>query len=53
MPAKSRVQQQKAGAELNRRRSGQARQAFKGMPTSEVKKIAGTKHKGLPRRAKK
>jgi hypothetical protein len=50
MPAKSKAQQQAAGAELARRRAGKPRKNFKGMSTADLKHYAGTKQKGLPKR---
>lgn len=52
MPAVSVAQQQKAGAELARRRRGVTRD-FKGMSTAELKKFASTPTKGLPKRKKR
>lgn len=50
MPAKSKAQQQAAGAELSRRRKGQKKRKFKSMPTGKLRHLAKTKHKSLPRR---
>lgn len=57
MPAKSKSQQQAAGAALRYKRSGgksKASPAAKGMAksmsTKELRKYAGTKRKGLPRK---
>jgi Protein of unknwon function (DUF3008) len=46
MPAKSKAQQRFFGAELSRERAG--KQTETGLPAKELKKFAGTKHKGLP-----
>lgn len=53
MPAVSRAQQQAAGAELRRRRSGKARRKFGGMSTDDLEDYASTKHKGLPKRKRR
>lgn len=50
MPAVSQAQQQAAGAELARRRSGETRRFFKQLSEAEVRKFAKTKRKGLPKR---
>jgi hypothetical protein len=49
--AVSTSQQQMAGAELERRREGKkkSKKGMGSMSTSELKKFAGTKHKGLPK----
>lgn len=53
MPAKSKVQQEAAGADLARVRRGEKPRTFKGMGATELKKFASTKRSGLPMRAKK
>jgi hypothetical protein len=50
MPAKSKAQQRFFGAELARERAGKKTET--GLGPKELKKFAGTKHKGLPARAK-
>lgn len=50
MPAKSKVQQQFFGAELARKRAGSTTKTK--MSEAELEKMASTKHKGLPKRAK-
>mgnify|MGYP001574849147 CR=1 FL=1 len=51
MPAKSKSQQRLAAVELERARKGQPTRT--GMSEAELKKLAETKRKGLPDRAKK
>jgi len=51
MPAVSQKQQQFMGAELARKRAGQATQT--GMSEQQLADFAGTKRKGLPKRAGK
>ena len=51
MPAKSVKQQQAAGAELRRRRSGKSRREFKSMSTEKLEHFASTSHAGLRQRA--
>lgn len=52
MPARSKAQQQAAGAELERRRQGRKPQRFKGLSRHELEKFAETTRKGLPARAR-
>jgi hypothetical protein len=51
MPATSQVQQEAAGAELRRRRSGAAPRMFESMSTEKLEHLASTPRKGLPYRA--
>jgi Protein of unknwon function (DUF3008) len=61
MPAKSKKQQMAAGAALAAKRGkksksslrGASKQMEKSMSTTELKKMASTKRKGLPKRANK
>lgn len=61
MPARSKAQQQAAGAALAAKRSklspsklrGAARSMYESMTIAELKEFAGTKVKGLPKRVKK
>jgi len=61
MPARSKAQQQAAGAALAAKRKempvsklkGSSLSMYKSMTTAELKEIAGTKAKGLPKRVKK
>jgi len=61
MPARSKAQQQAAGAALAAKRKeipvsklkGSALSMYKSMTISELKEFAGTKAKGLPKRVKK
>ena len=48
MPAKSQVQQEMMGADLERKRKGLPTRT--GMSESQLKDFASTKHKGLPKR---
>jgi len=48
MPAKSKVQQEFMGAELARKRAGEATKT--GMSERQLKDFASTKRKGLPKR---
>lgn len=50
MPAKSVAQQRFMGAELSRRRAG--KKTVTGMSETQLGEFAGTKRKGLPRRAR-
>lgn len=58
MPAKSKVQQQAAGAALAAKRGeipvsqlkGASRSMYYSMTTAELREFAGTKLKGLPRK---
>lgn len=58
MPARSKKQQMAAGAALSAKRGersksslrGASRQMAQSMSESELRKMAGTKRKGLPRR---
>lgn len=52
MPAKSKAQQRAAGAALAARRAGRTPRSMGSMSTTELKKVAGTKHTGLPKRVK-
>lgn len=51
MPAKSKAQRRFAGAELGRKRAGKKTRT--GMTTVQLKDIAGTSEKGLPKRKRK
>lgn len=61
MPAKSKAQQQAAGAALAAQRGeipvsqlkGASKSMYKSMTAAQLKEYAGTKRKGLPRRVKK
>ena len=61
MPAKSKQQQKAAGAALSAKRGktsprklkGASKGMYKSMTKKELKKMAGTKRKKLPRRASK
>jgi hypothetical protein len=50
MPAKSKVQQEAAGADLARVRAGKTPRTFKGMGEGELRKFAATKRSKLPTR---
>jgi len=51
MPAKSKAQQMMMGADLRRARAGKKTRT--GMSESQLEEFAGTKRKGLPKRAPK
>lgn len=51
VPAKSKAQQRFFGAELGRARAGQKTET--GLPAKELKKFAGTKTAGLPKKVKR
>jgi len=61
MPAKSKVQQQAAGAALSAKRGerkvsslkGAAKGMYMSMTKEELEEFAGTKTRGLPRKVKK
>jgi hypothetical protein len=50
VPAKSKVQQEAAGADLARVRAGKTPRTFKGMSETELVKFASTKRSKLPQR---